>query len=80
MRKREREREERERERNVMRAGLMHYSAVVGRLTKKYRNTGPIFDKAGLQSCTPRSQRKCDNSGQEQREKERRKSRGWRGM
>lgn len=55
----------------------MHYSAV-GRLTKKYRNTGQIFDKAGLQSCTPHSQRKCDNSGQEQSEKERRKSRGWR--
>lgn len=69
----------REGERNVMRASLMHYSAV-GRLTKKYRNTGQIFDKAGLQSCTPHSQRKCDNSGQEQREKERRKSEGWRSM
>lgn len=56
------ERRERETE-TVMRAVLMHYSSRGGHFTKKYRNTGQIFDKAGLQSCTLLSQRSDENSG-----------------
>lgn len=61
-------RRERETE-NVMRAVLMHYSSRGGHFTKKYRNTGQIFDKAGLQSCTLLSQRSDENSGKEKRQR-----------